>query len=680
MVSMFFLDHIWLVPLLPALGAATQFFFGRKLSNKAVSAVSVGLPGMSFIWALGCFAQLLSVAEGTFIKVLYSWLPLGAFRLSNGTVRNFSVDVGFQLDHLSVVMLLVVTGIGFLIHVYSIGYMGHEGGYYRFFGYLNLFMFSMLVLVLANNYLMMFVGWEGVGLCSYLLIGFYFHRKSASDAGKKAFIVNRIGDAGFLMGMMFIGVTFGSLNYVEVTEAARSQSAALLGTPIMTAICVLLFVGATGKSAQIPLYVWLPDAMEGPTPVSALIHAATMVTAGVYMVARSNALYILSPNALAVVAVVGAATAIWAASIGLVQNDIKRVLAYSTVSQLGYMFLACGVAAFGAGIFHLMTHAFFKALLFLGSGSVIHAMSGEQDMRKMGALWSKIPITAKTMLFGTVAIAGIPPLAGFFSKDEILFQAFTGSYGSRLLWVVGFLTAGMTAFYMFRLYFMTFLGESRVPHEVEHHLHESPPSMTWPLIVLAIGAIGSGWVGWPTALGGSNHFEHFLEPIFENPATRHPEEVGLSLEYALMAASVAVALTGIFIAWRWYVKNPEIPERVAASAGGLYQLVLNKYKIDELYDYVLVNPLKWFGNFLAAFDLAVIDGGVNGAGWATRMSGEITRLWDTYIIDGLVNLLAFITRLFSYPMRVVQTGLVQNYALLITLGVLAFLAYYFVHF
>jgi NADH-quinone oxidoreductase subunit L len=518
-----------------------------------------------------------------------------------------------------------------------------------------------------------------VGLCSYLLIGFYFHRKSASDAGKKAFIVNRIGDAGFMMGVMLMAVTFGSVNYLEVTEIARGERFSV-GDPVITAICILLFIGAMGKSAQIPLYVWLPDAMEGPTPVSALIHAATMVTAGVYMVARSNALFVLSPSAMALVAAIGAATAIWAASIGLVQNDIKRVLAYSTVSQLGYMFLACGVAAFGAGVFHLMTHAFFKALLFLGSGSVIHAMSGEQDMRKMGALWSRIPITAKTMLAGTLAIAGTPLLSGFFSKDEILWQSFASPYGSPLLWGVGVLTAGMTAFYMFRLFFMTFLGKSRVPHEAEHHLHESPKSMTYPLIALAAGAVGAGWIGWPKALGGANHLEHFLEPVFENPAMRVADHHAWSLEFGLMFGSVAVATLGVFIAWRWYVTNPEIPERVAAKAGPLYDLVLNKYKIDELYDFLFVNPVKYVGNFLAAFDLAVIDGGVNGVGWVTRMSGEITRLWDTYIIDGLVNLLGFITKLFSYPMRVVQTGLVQNYALLITLGVLAFMAYYLVRF
>ncbi|MCJ7501884.1 MAG: NADH-quinone oxidoreductase subunit L, partial [Acidobacteriia bacterium] len=495
-----FLDFIWLVPLLPALGALIQLLGGRKLSNRVVSLVSVGLPGLSFVWAVGCFLQLLLLKGTPFTKILYTWLPAGAFRLTDGSLAQLSIDVGFQLDALSAVMMLVVTGVGFLIHFYSIGYMGHEGGYYRFFGYLNLFMFSMLILVLADNYLMMFVGWEGVGLCSYLLIGFYFHRQAASDAGKKAFVVNRVGDAGFLLGVMLMAVTFGSLNFLEVTEAARSGRFGV-GDAAITAICILLFIGAIGKSAQIPLYTWLPDAMEGPTPVSALIHAATMVTAGVYMVARSNALYVLAPTALALVAGIGAVTAIWAASIGLVQNDIKRVLAYSTVSQLGYMFLACGVGFFAAGIFHLMTHAFFKALLFLGSGSVIHALSGEQDMRKMGALWSKTPTTAKTMLVGTLAISGAPLFSGFFSKDEILWQAFASPYGNKLLWAVAVVTAGLTAFYMFRLFFMTFGGKSRVPHEVEHHIHESPRVMTVPLIILAAGAVAAGFVGWPQVLG-----------------------------------------------------------------------------------------------------------------------------------------------------------------------------------
>jgi NADH-quinone oxidoreductase subunit L len=557
--------------------------------------------------------------------------------------------------------------------------MGHEGGYYRFFGYMNLFMFSMLTLVLADNYLMMFVGWEGVGLCSYLLIGFYFLRKSAADAGKKAFVVNRIGDAGFLLGVMLMAVTFGTLNFTEVTEIARSGRFQV-GDGIITAICILLFVGATGKSAQIPLYVWLPDAMEGPTPVSALIHAATMVTAGVYMVARSNALYVLSPTALALVAAIGAATAIWAASIGLVQNDIKRVLAYSTVSQLGYMFLACGVGAFAAGIFHLMTHGFFKALLFLGAGSVIHALSGEQDMRKMGGLWGKIPTTAMTMLAATLAISGAPLFSGFFSKDEILWQAFASPYGNKLLWIVGVVTAGLTAFYMFRLFCMTFAGTSRVPHEVEHHIHESPPVMTVPLICLAVGAVGAGYIGWPKVLGGVNWFERFLEPVFENPAMRPPAEHTWSLEFGLMLLSVAVAAAGFYVAYRWYVQQPETPGRVAAAAGPAYQIVLNKYYVDELYDALFVNRAKDLGNGLAAFDLGVVDGGVNGVGWTTRLSAEVSRLWDNWVIDGLVNVGAFFIKLLSYPVCFLQTGLVQSYALFITLGVLIFLTYYLIHF
>ncbi len=675
------LKYIWLIPLFPALGALTQLLLGRRLSNKAVSAVSVGLPGLSLLWALGCFAEFLKFPSDVhvFNKVLYSWLPAGAFRLADGSLGNLHVNVGFQLDPLSTVMLLVVTGVGFLIHVYSIGYMGHEGGYYRFFGYMNLFMFSMLVLVLANNYLMMFVGWEGVGLCSYLLIGFYFHRKSASDAGKKAFVVNRIGDAGFLLGVMLMAVTFGSLDFQEVTTQALSGRFPV-GSSVIVAICILLFIGATGKSAQIPLYTWLPDAMEGPTPVSALIHAATMVTAGVYMVARSNALFILAPTAMALVAGIGAATAIWAASIGLVQNDIKRVLAYSTISQLGYMFLACGVGAFGAGIFHLMTHAFFKALLFLGAGSVIHALSGEQDMRKMGGLWSRVPTTAKTMLVATLAISGIPILSGFFSKDEILWQAFSSPYGGKLLWLVGFVTAGLTAFYMFRLFSLTFFGQSRVAPEVEHHVHESPKVMTVPLICLAVGAVSAGWIGWPKLIWGSNHFERFLEPVFDNPSALVPLEHTWKIEFGLMLLSVGVALAGLLVAYFWYVKRPEIPERVAAKAGPLYQTVLNKYYVDELYDALFVNRAKDLGNALAAFDLGVVDGGVNGVAWSTRMSGELSRLWDTWVIDGLVNVGAFVVKVMSYPVRVIQTGLVQNYAWMITLGVLIFMVYYLVHF
>jgi len=448
----------------------------------------------------------------------------------------------------------------------------------------------------------------------------------------------------------------------------------------MTAICVLLFIGAIGKSAQIPLYVWLPDAMEGPTPVSALIHAATMVTAGVYMVARSNALFMRAPTALALVAGIGAATAIWAASIGLVQNDIKRVLAYSTVSQLGYMFLACGVGAFAAGIFHLMTHAFFKALLFLGSGSVIHALSGEQDMRKMGGLWSRIPTTAKTMLAATLAISGAPLLSGFFSKDDILWQTFASPYGNKVLWSVALVTAGLTAFYMFRLFFMTFSGPSRVPHEVEHHIHESPPVMTVPLICLAVGAVGAGFVGWPKVLGGSNPFEHFLEPVFANPAIEAAAEHTWSLEFSLMLLSVAIAAAGFYLAYRWYVERPEVPDRLAASAGPAYQIVLDKYYVDELYDALFVNRAKDVGNALAAFDLGVVDGGVNGVGWWTRLTAEGSRLWDIWVIDGLVNVTAFAVKVLSYPARILQTGLVQSYAWMIVVGVLVFMAYYLIHF
>ncbi|MBI3670190.1 MAG: NADH-quinone oxidoreductase subunit L, partial [Acidobacteria bacterium] len=534
-----------------------------------------------------------------------------------------------------------------------------------------------LTLVLANNMLLMFVGWEGVGLCSYLLIGFYFLRKSAADAGKKAFIVNRVGDAGFMLGMF---LTVGTLGTIKFTEFGPALAAGHfeVGAPLITAIALLLFIGATGKSAQIPLYVWLPDAMEGPTPVSALIHAATMVTAGVYMVTRHNALYQLAPRALEVVAVIGALTAIYAASMGLAQNDIKRVLAYSTISQLGYMFLACGVGAYVAGIFHLMTHAFFKALLFLGAGSVSHALSGELDLRKMGALWDKIPTTSRTLVVATLAIAGIPPLAGFVSKDEILGKAFEHN---PLLWIVGFLTAGMTAFYMFRLVNMTFFGTSRVPHEVEHHIHESPKTMTVPLMILAFLSVVGGWIGWPAALGGSNRFERFLEPVIARAHEGHAEAAAAAHasagEYGLMLASVLIALAGIWLARVMYIQRPELPDRVARDSGFLYELVYRKYYMDEIYDALFVNRTKDLGTTLGIFDANVIDGlGVDGTGWLTRFTSRVSIWWDTWIVDGLVNLAARIVWLFSYPVRMVQTGLVSSYALLIVVGVLIFLGYY----
>jgi NADH-quinone oxidoreductase subunit L len=678
MPTEFFLRNIWLIPLFPLAGAATMFFIGRRLSNGAVSAVGVGSVGLSMIFAFGAIVQLIARAPAQRLVeiVLFDWVPAGAMHTMSGRLVNFNAQWAMLLDPLSAVMLGVVTGVGFLIHVYSTGYMAHEGGYYRFFGYLNLFMFSMLVLVLGNNLLLLFVGWEGVGLCSYLLIGFYFLRKSASDAGKKAFIVNRIGDAGFVLGLLLLLNAIGTLRFTEIGPAIEAGGFTV-GNGVMTAIALLLFVGATGKSAQIPLYVWLPDAMEGPTPVSALIHAATMVTAGVYMITRMNMVFQLAPAALAAVATIGAVTAIYAASMGLVQHDIKRVLAYSTVSQLGYMFLALGVGAFTAGIFHLMTHAFFKALLFLGSGSVIHALGGEQDMRKMGALWAKIPKTAWTFLIATIAISGIPPLAGFVSKDAIL----AASFNARpLLWGIGFVTAGMTAFYMFRLVFLTFFGESRVPHDVEHHIHESPGSMTVPLMILALLSVVGGWIGWPESLGGSDHFAKFLDPVITQHAeviAAVPEATQHTTEYALMVVSVLVALVGIGLARYFYLRKPSIPGTLVQKFGGLYRLIYNKYYVDQIYDAMFVNRTKDLGTTLGAFDRGVIDGlFVNGAGWMTRAFSSISMVWDKWIIDGLVNLAARIVWIFSYPVRMIQSGRVSNYALLIVLGVLVFLGYY----
>src|SRR6202451_4314625 len=482
----YFLEHIWLIPLVPLLTAALMLFYGRRLSNNIVSYLCAGSVLVSFVFSVGAFFQLVALPQGErfFTKLLFAWLPPVPYHMFDGRLAHFVAGWEFQIDPLSAVMILVVTGVGFLIHLYSTGYMAHEGGYYRFFGYLTLFMFAMLMLVLANNFLMMFVGWEGVGTCSYLLIGFYFHRKSASDAGKKAFIVNRVGDAGFLLGIFLCSAVLGTVRFSDIGPALLAGHFQI-GDPRLTAIALLLFVGAAGKAAQIPLYVWLPDAMEGPTPVSALIHAATMVTAGVYLVWRSSSVYQLSPKAMGVVALVGAITALFAASIGVVQNDIKKVLAYSTVSQLGYMFLACGVGAFTAGIFHLMTHAFFKGLLFLGAGSVIHALSGEQDLRQMGGLSKKIPITCVTLFCAGVAIAGVPPFSGFHSKDAILAAAY--EHAPWMYWV-GVFTAGMTAFYVFRALFLCFFGEYRG----HAHPHESPPSMWIPLAILAVLSLGGG--------------------------------------------------------------------------------------------------------------------------------------------------------------------------------------------
>ncbi len=690
----YFLAHLWLIPLFPLATAALMLIIGKRLPKAGVSLLCVGSVGLSFIYAAGAVLQLLAADPEHRVaqQILFEWLTPGPMQMTGGRVIQFVADWGFLLDPLSCVMVLVVSGVGFLIHVYSIGYMAHEGGYYRFFGYMNLFMFAMLTLVLANNMLLMFVGWEGVGLCSYLLIGFYFLKKSASDAGKKAFIVNRIGDAGFILGILLTAVTLGAIRFtsqglpdaegasgiLQALKAAVEAHALAYGAPVLTGIALLLFVGAIGKSAQIPLYVWLPDAMEGPTPVSALIHAATMVTAGVYMVARMNAVYQLAPFAMDVVAVVGATTAIFAASMALVQNDIKKVLAYSTISQLGYMFLALGVGAFAAGIFHLMTHAFFKALLFLGAGSVIHAMSGEQDVRKMGGLWNKIPVTAKTFAVATLAIAGIFPFAGFFSKDEILGRAFDRYFS---LWLVGFITAGLTAFYMFRLLFLTYLGYSRADEHVEKHIHESPPAMTVPLIILAGLSLIGGWIGWPGSLGGENRFERFLEPVLagvvsETGAVRIAHHA-LAKEYLLMLLSLSMAGAGIWLAYQFYRTKRIAPELVAGKWPRLYQLLLHKYYVDEIYDAAVVDRTKDLGTLLGRFDARVIDGvGVDGAGWLARFGSTLSMWWDKWIIDGLLNFSAKMMQLFSYPVRLLQTGLFSSYAMLILVGLVVLLAYY----
>ncbi len=690
----YFLDHLWMIPLFPLATAALMLFVGRRLPKTGVSVLCVGSVGLSFLYAVGAVFQLLAADPEHRVaqQIMFEWLTPGSMQVTGGHLVRFVADWGLLLDPLSCVMVLVVTGVGLLIHIYSIGYMAHEGGYYRFFGYMNLFMFAMLTLVLANNLLLMFVGWEGVGLCSYLLIGFYFLKKSASDAGNKAFIVNRIGDAGFLLGLLLTAVTLGTVRFTTVGLPESAGYSGILqslqgavdahvlasGAPVLTAIALLLFVGAAGKSAQIPLYVWLPDAMEGPTPVSALIHAATMVTAGVYMVARMNAIYQLAPFAMDVVAVIGVVTAIFAASMALVQNDIKKVLAYSTISQLGYMFLALGVGAFSAGIFHLMTHAFFKALLFLGAGSVIHAMSGEQDIRKMGGLWDKISITSKTFVIATLAIAGIPPLAGFFSKDEILGHAFEKNFS---LWFVGLLTAGMTAFYMFRLFFLTFSGYTRADEQVEKHIHESPPAMTVPLMILAGLSFIGGWIGWPESLGGSDRFGKFLEPVLKGVAS----ETGAAeaahhsalAEYFPMLIAIVIAAAGIWLAYQFYRTKRIAPELVAAKWPRVYELLSHKYYVDEIYDAVIVNRVKDLGTALGLFDANVIDGlGVDGAGWLARFGSTLSMWWDKWVIDGLLNFGAKFTQLLSYPIRLLQTGMFSSYAMLILVGLVVLLAYY----
>ena len=684
-----FLDQIWLIPLFPALGFVINGLFGKRMPKAAINIVACGSVLLSFVYALGAVLGLIGLEEEarSHTVTVFEWINAGAAHTSGGDLTHFEVSWGFLLDPLSSVMVLVVSGIGFLIHVYSTGYMAHEDGYYRFFAYLNLFMFSMLTLILGSNYLMLFVGWEGVGLCSYLLIGFFITKRSAGDAAKKAFVVNRVGDWGFSIGIMLIFFTFGTLEFTGVNEAIHAGVEGGLyhaGDMIFVVIAIALFIGATGKSAQLPLYVWLPDAMEGPTPVSALIHAATMVTAGVYMVARSNFIYQLAPSAMLLVAVVGALTALMAASIALVQNDIKRVLAYSTVSQLGYMVLALGVGAFAAAIFHLMTHAFFKALLFLGSGSVIHSVHHEQDMRKMGALKNKIPITFATMAIGTLAIAGTPLLSGFFSKDEILWRTFSNPQGNIVLYGIGVVVAGMTAFYMFRMLFMTFFGESRVDPHV--NVHESPKAMTIPLIVLAVGAVFAGYVGLPVWIAETNTFEQFLEPVFEplpfeaaaaGGAVSEVVEYSHAFEAAMAAFSVLIAFIGFFVAYSMYFKKSNRARELATQYKGAYQALLGKYYIDELYDFLFVDRSKSFGTRLWRFDATYVDGAVNRSAWATVKSADVSGWWDRWVVDGAVRFVGGFVKTFSWPVRLIQTGYVQNYALMMILGVLVLIGYVF---
>ena len=697
--SGYFLTHLWLIPLFPLVSAAVMYFFGRRLSKEAVNLFCVGSVFLSFLHALGAVLRLftLPATQRTYQQILFEWVTPGSMPTSMGLV-NFVADWGYLLDPLSSVMVIVVTLVGFLIHVYSIGYMANEDGYYRFFGYLNFFMFSMLTLVLANNLLLLFAGWEGVGLCSYLLIGFYFLKKSAADAGKKAFLVNRIGDVGFLLGLLLVAATFGTVRFtsqglgdpaafsgiVQSLGSMVAQHVLSYGSPVFTAMALLLFVGAAGISAQIPLHVWLPDAMEGPTPVSALIHAATMVTAGVYMVARMSAIYQLTPVAMDIVALVGAATAIFAATLAVVQSDIKKVLAYSTVSQLGNMFLALGVGAFAAGIFHLMTHAFFQALLFLAAGSIIHSLSGEQDIRKMGGLRYTIPVTSVPFIFATLAITGVPGLSGFFSEHEILGRAFNRHImldRYLALWAVGIVTTGLTALYMFRLLFEIFYGRSRLPIKMEGHIHESPKTMTVPLMILTFFSIVSGWLALPILWGEESPFERFLEPSLRGVETdtgtislgRHT----LLAEHGLMAALVAFVALGFWLAYKLYLDNPKLHTKLAESWPRLRNLLVHKYYVDEIYDSLFVNRIKDLSTALSFFDAKVIDGlGVDGAGWLAHVSSRIAMWLDKWVVEALVNMLGWFPKFLSMPVRMFQTGVFSAYAVFILIGLAILLGYY----
>lgn len=630
------MQYYLLIPFLPLAAFVINILLGKNLLKENAHWVSILAVAGS--WVISVATMIEVIGGKTLNQDLYTWVSSGAFKVS----------VGFLIDPLTAVMLIVVTTCSTLIHIYSTGYMHGDSGYYRFFSYLSLFTFCMLMLVMANNFLQLYFGWEGVGLCSYFLIGYYFNKKSASDAGKKAFIVNRFGDFGFGLGIFVIFITFGTIYYEPVFGQAAGYAAktfTFLGFEVhlMTLIALLLFCGSIGKSAQLPLHVWLPDAMEGPTPVSALIHAATMVTAGVFLVARCNPIFSLSETALVVVALTGAITSLFAATIGLVQNDLKRIIAYSTVSQLGYMFLACGVGAYTAGVFHLYTHAFFKALLFLCAGSVMHAMAGELDIQKMGGLKKYMPVTYWTMLIASFSIAGVPGLAGFFSKDEILWLAYSGpSPVGKLVWLMGTFVAFLTAFYSFRLIFLTFHGKFRGTHEQEHHLHESPKSMTIPLMLLCVGAVASGWVGIPKLLGGGAHFTEFMMPVLG-----HLEGHGSHAEeWGIMGISVLVGFSGIGLAWFMYLKRPELPVNLGNQFSGVHRILFNKYYVDELYSAIIVRPAIWIAKnvLIGVTDARIIEAVVNGVPAA---------------IGG-----------FSRQLRKAQTGFLHHYATIMAAGAL----------
>jgi len=634
-------DYAWLVPGLPLIGAVINGLFGRFLPRKLVGAIACALVGGAFAVSVAVFLQLIRLPEESqhITSVLYNWV----------TVGNFNAQMGILIDPLSVFMMLIVTGVGFFIHIYSTGYMGDDDGYTRYFAYLNLFVFSMLMLVMANNFLLLFVGWELVGICSYLLISFWYRKPEAVAAGKKAFITTRVGDLGFMLGVALVFITFSTLAYDEVFAAVPAAAGGAVA-----AISILLLIGAIGKSAQLPLYVWLPDAMEGPTPVSALIHAATMVTAGVFLIARASPIFVQSPDVMLAVAIIGAATAFFAATIALVNNDIKRVLAYSTISQIGLMFLGVGVGAFVAGLFHLMTHAFFKALLFLGAGNVMHALSGETDLRKMGGLRGKMPVTYWTFLIGSLAIAGIAPFSGFFSKDEILAAAFTAPLGNWVLYALGIATSLMTAFYIFRLFFKAFHGRPRMDEAQFEHAHESPLSMATALIVLAIGATLAGLVGIPKFLAPGLAWAHaigrFLEPVFAHTSEPGVPEVAITLGTTLMGIALAVGVLGITLAWYFYIKKPGTAAKVAQRAPVIYNIISNKYWVDEVYNAVFIR----LGKAVAAFLWRVVDVGV---------------------IDFAVNGVAYVVGELSQAGRRLQTGFLRNYALAVFIGAVILVGY-----